>query len=107
VPVSEIDVEELARRLDAGAVLIDVRNPDEYTSAHVPGAVLLPLGELPYRTEEVPAGVQVLLICRTGARSLVAAEFLSEHGIDAVNVAGGTKAWVESGRVAVGGTDPS
>lgn len=105
--MSEIDVEELARRLDGGAVLIDVRNPDEYTAAHVPGARLLPLGELPYRTGEVPPDVQVLLICRTGNRSMVAAEFLSEQGVDAVNVAGGTKAWVESGRAAVEGADPS
>jgi len=107
VPVAEIDVEELARRLADGAVLIDVRNPEEYASGHVPGAHLLPLHDLPYRADEVPDGAEVLVICRTGSRSLVAAEFLAEQGVTAVNVAGGTRAWVDSGRPAVGGTEPT
>jgi rhodanese-related sulfurtransferase len=107
VTVGEIDVEELDRRLAAGAVVIDVRNPDEYVAGHVPGAQLIPLYELADRVDEVPAGGEVLVICRTGARSMVAAEFLAEHGATALNVAGGTLAWVESGRRAVGGAEPS
>lgn len=105
--VDEIDVEELARRLDDGAVLIDVRNPDEYEAGHVPGARLLPLHDLPYRVGEVPEGAEILMICRTGNRSMVAAEFLVEQGMTAVNVAGGMVAWVGSGRSAVGGPEPT
>jgi rhodanese-related sulfurtransferase len=107
VAVAEIDVEELARRLAGGAVLIDVRNPDEYEAGHVPGARLLPLHDLPYRVDEVPGGSEILMICRTGNRSMVAAEFLAEQGVTAVNVAGGTLAWLDSGRTAVGGSEPT
>ena len=96
--VPEIDVETLAARLDQGGYLLDVRQPDEYAEAHVPGALLLPLGLVQERAAEVPADRTVLVICRSGARSLRAAEFLRAHGVDAVNVAGGTQAWIDAGR---------
>jgi rhodanese-related sulfurtransferase len=83
-----------------------VRNPDEYEHAHVPGARLIPLHELPDRIGEVPAAAEVLVICRTGSRSAIAAEFLAQHGVAAVNVAGGTLEWVHSGRQAPGGSEP-
>jgi rhodanese-related sulfurtransferase len=103
VAVSEISIHELAARLESGAVLIDVRQPEEYTAGHVPGARLVPLAEVPAHVDELPTDRPVLLICRSGARSLTAAEFLARHQIDAVNVAGGTLAWVESGRDVVTG----
>lgn len=93
----EIDVHELARRRAHGVALLDVRQPDEYSEAHVPGAVLIPLDQLPDRLPEVPAGNPLLVICRSGARSQVAGEFLRSQGIEAVNVAGGTQAWVDAG----------
>jgi rhodanese-related sulfurtransferase len=95
--VPEIDVHELARRREAGAVLLDVRNPGEWEEARVPGVPLIPLGELPERAEEVPAGEPLHVICAVGARSAKAAEFLRARGVDAVNVAGGTKGWIEAG----------
>jgi rhodanese-related sulfurtransferase len=105
VDVPEIDVDELDRRR-GGTVVVDVRQPDEYEEGHVPGARLIPLPEVPQRLGDMPAGEQVLLICGTGGRSQRAAEFLRERGRDAVNVAGGTRAWVESGRPVVRGTEP-
>ncbi len=73
-----------------------------------PGAVLVPLGDVPERVAELPAGEPVLIICRSGARSMAAAEFLvSQHGIDAVNVAGGTLAWIQTGRDVVVSTEPT
>ncbi len=93
----EITVQELQQRLAAGAALVDVREVDEYEQGHVPGARLIPLGELPGRVAEVPAGEQVLMICRSGARSANAGEFLIGEGRDVVNVAGGTLAWIEAG----------
>ena len=96
--IPEISVNELAARLDAGAYLIDVRNPDEYDAGHVPGAVLIPLPEVPDRVGEVPTGRTVLFICRSGGRSGQAVDFLRGRGIDAVNVAGGTLAWIDEGR---------
>ena len=96
--VPEITVTELARRIaGGGAALFDVRNPDEYDRAHVVGARLVPLGDVPGRVGDFPTEGEVLVICHSGGRSAVAAEFLREHGVDAVNVAGGTKAWIDAG----------
>jgi rhodanese-related sulfurtransferase len=79
-----------------------VREPAEYAEGHVPGAPLIPLGEVAERISEVPTG-EVLVICRSGARSARAAELLRAHGIDAVNVAGGTLAWIDAGGPVVHG----
>ena len=103
--VPEIDVAELAARREAGAAVLDVRNPDEYDEAHVAGAILIPLGELVERVDEVPTGGSLPVICRSGGRSLQAAEWLQDQGIDAVNVAGGTMAWIDAGLpIDTGGT---
>lgn len=104
--VPEIDVEMLADLHAAGASILDVREVDEYESGHVPGAVLIPLGEVTDRVSEVPADRSVYVICRSGARSMRAAEWLVDQGIDATNIAGGTLAWVESGRPIALGGDP-
>ena len=94
--VPEIDVAELARRRAAGAYVLDVRTPEEYAEGHVPGAVLLPLQELQERWEEVPEG-DVLVICKSGARSMTAAKALNGAGRTTTNVAGGTMAWIDAG----------
>lgn len=99
----EIDVDELAARLDGGAIVIDVREADEYESGHVPGARFLPLSELQNRSGEVPADEPVLIICKSGGRSMRACQFLAPLGHDVTNVAGGTMAWVDSGREVVTG----
>ncbi len=104
--VPEIDVDELARMRSAGVPLIDVRQPDEYEEAHVPGAVLIPLADLPERVDEVPVDGVVPFICSVGSRSRRAAEFLRRQGVDAINVAGGTKAWLEAGFDVATGEDP-
>jgi len=105
--VPEIDVAELARVLGAGAAVIDVREPDEYEAAHVPGAQLIPLGTVPDRLDEVPATEgPVYVICAKGGRSYRAAEFYRSKGIDAVNVAGGTTAWMDAGHPTASGLEP-
>jgi molybdopterin-guanine dinucleotide biosynthesis protein A/rhodanese-related sulfurtransferase len=103
--VPEIDIAELARRHAAGAYVLDVRNPDEYVDGHVPGAVLLPLPELNDRWQEVPEG-EVLVICKSGARSARAVEALNGVGRTTSNVAGGTMAWIEAGHPVVTGPEP-
>jgi len=95
--VPQIDVHELAARRAEGAPLIDVREPDEFATARVPGAVLIPLGEVVERSEEVPADGAVYVICARGGRSAKAVEHLRSLGIDAVNVAGGTLGWIDAG----------
>jgi rhodanese-related sulfurtransferase len=107
VDVPEIDVDLLEHHRAAGAPLIDVRQPDEYEEAHVPGAKLIPLGDLPDRLDEIPTDAPVYLICRSGGRSRRAAQFLIQGGIDATNVAGGTAAWIEAGKPVATGSEPT
>jgi rhodanese-related sulfurtransferase len=95
--VPEIDVDELAARQADGPALIDVRSPDEFSEGRVPGARLIPLAEVVERIEEVPTEGTVYVICATGVRSAKAAAHFRSLGIDAVNVAGGTRAWLEAG----------
>ena len=105
MPVPEVDVNELAALRDAGAPLIDVRQPDEYEEFHVPGAQLIPLDQLVERMDEVPAVDRVYVICKTGGRSAKAVELLNGNGYDTVNVAGGSLAWVEAGHPVATGAE--
>ena len=95
--VYEIDVDELQEHHAAGAVIIDVREPYEYEEAHVPGVTLIPMGEVADRVDELRGPGPLYLICATGARSYRAAEFLETQGIEAINVVGGTMAWIDAG----------
>jgi rhodanese-related sulfurtransferase len=104
--VPEIDIGELARLRPEGITLVDVREPHEYATAHVPGAQLIPLGTVPDRVGDVPTGGEVYVICAKGGRSLRAAEFYRSSGIEAVNVAGGTSAWVDAGEPIATGMEP-
>jgi rhodanese-related sulfurtransferase len=104
--VPEIDITTLEARLADGTVVIDVREDDEYVGGHVAGAVLMPLSTVPDNVAELPAGEAFLVICHSGGRSGRAVEFLRAQGLDATNVAGGTKAWIDSGRPVVTGSDP-
>ena len=104
--VPEIDVAELARLRADGVPLIDVREPDEYTDAHVPGATLIPLATVPDEVAQVPSDGTVYVICAKGGRSYRAAEFYRAQGIDAVNVAGGTTAWIDAGQPVSTGMEP-
>ena len=104
----EIDVDVLEDRLAAGALLVDVRETDEYLSGHVPGAVSVPLSELVQRAEECrdPRGNGTLMICKVGGRSASACAHLAGLGFEVTNVAGGTVAWIMSGRDVVEGSSP-
>ncbi len=94
----EISIDELATARATGPVpLVDVRQPEEYEAGHVPGAKLIPLADVVARVGEIPVQGPVYVICQTGSRSQRAADFYRNRGIEAYNVAGGTKAWVESG----------
>ena len=80
------------------AVLIDVRESWESEQQHVPGALLIPLGEVAGRLDEIPDDRDVYVHCRVGGRSGKAVEFLHEHGRPrAINVVGGIEAWQEAG----------
>lgn len=105
--VPEISVDELEGHLAGGAVLFDVRQPDEYTEAHVAGAILVPLADVPDAVDRFPTDQPVYVICRSGGRSMKACEVLRANGVDAVNVGGGTLSWLDSGRPYATGSSPT
>lgn len=74
---------------DAGAVVVDVREPPEFDAGHVPGARNLPLSQLRERYRELPAGTPLLLYCGVGQRAYYATRFLAQHGYQAANLSGG------------------
>lgn len=103
--IAEISVDELEERLVEGARLIDVRQPYEFDEMRVSGAVLVPLATVPDNVDAFRSEDPVYVICKTGARSARACEFLAAQGVEAVNVAGGTLAWIRSGREYVSGDE--
>jgi rhodanese-related sulfurtransferase len=105
--VSEVTIEELESALQSGAKLVDVREPDEYEAGHVPGAVLVPLATVPSALDHFATDATNYVICKSGSRSYRACEFLVDQGLDAVNVEGGTMAWIISGRGTVAGDQPA
>ena len=97
----EIGIDELARVARHGATIIDVREPMEYDAGHVPGAVLMPMGQLPGSMAELDHSAPVYVVCAAGNRSAAMSAFLRGAGFDAYSVAGGTSAWARSGRPVV------
>lgn len=104
--IPEVTVDELDAALSAGALVVDVRETDEYVGGHVPGAVHVALGSVPGSIDAFRSDGTTFIICRTGGRSMKACEFLNEHGVAVANVAGGTIAWVTSGRDVIAGDQP-
>ena len=100
---NEKDIDHTAAAWEAGATVIDVREVDEYVGGHVPGARLTPMGQLPGRVHELDKRAPVYVICASGNRSSAMTDFLRGAGFDAWSVAGGTNAWVRSGRAVEGG----
>ena len=95
----DVDVDTVASLLGNEDVLIlDVREQHEYDEGHIPGVVLIPVGEVPVRLDEIPMDKPVIVTCRSGNRSNQVAEFLRENGYTRVhNMTGGVKAWEAAG----------
>lgn len=82
---------------DHDAVLLDVREPDEFAAGHAAGALHIPLGQLSERLDEIPGG-PVVVTCKMGGRASKATLALRSAGRDAVNLQGGMRGWADSGR---------
>jgi rhodanese-related sulfurtransferase len=96
--IREISVEELKGMRDRGEMpaLLDVREPHEYALSDLPGSIKVPLGTLPRSLEKIPKDRELVVYCRSGARSANAVQFLQQVGYEkAVNLAGGVNAWAE------------
>ncbi|MGO0575669.1 rhodanese-like domain-containing protein [Ornithinimicrobium panacihumi] len=91
------------------AVVVDVREHDEFAAGHAPGAVHIPLGDIPARLDEIPSTDESLpIICRSGGRSGRAVQWLLQQGFDVVNVEGGMQSWGREGKAMTseGGQEP-
>jgi rhodanese-related sulfurtransferase len=98
-PFSRLNIQEAKDMLDKGDVeLIDVREPHEFTSGHLPGARLIPLNTLPSHASELDDGKPILFVCGVGQRSALAAEYAAAAGkTNLYNIDGGTEGWLKSG----------
>ncbi|GGL10348.1 rhodanese-like domain-containing protein [Mangrovihabitans endophyticus] len=96
-PYASVAPAAVGALLDAGAVLVDVREPDEWRAGHAPKARHIPLGQLPGRAKELPVGRPLVTVCRSGARSARAATMLAADGFEVHNVTGGMRAWAAAG----------
>ena len=98
--INEIDSESLHERLAKGedVLLVDIRTPAEVSQGVIPGALELPMHLIPLRTKELPSDKDVVLYCRSGARSYQACAYLLQQGHPRVlNLRGGIIAWARHG----------
>ncbi len=99
-----VSVAEAAAMRDAGAFVLDVREPDEWATGHIEGATLIPLNALGARVAEVPRDRDVVVVCRSGNRSAQGRDILLGAGYTLVtSMAGGMNDWVTTGRPVVTG----
>lgn len=100
-PFYRVDVNEAKEMVGADdVVVIDVRNPNEYQSGHLPGATLIPVNSIFARREELPKDKRILFVCAVGQRSALAAEMAAAAGLPPdhlFNLDGGTEAWKKAG----------
>ena len=91
------ELDELRRERDVR--VLDVREDGEYRRGHLPGAIHIPLRQLPARARTLPRNVRYAVICQSGSRSRSATDFLIAQGFDGtVSVRGGIGAWARGGR---------
>ena len=91
--------------VNGGAVLLDVREPEEWHEGHAPAAILIPMAEVQARRHELPDNAHIVVVCRSGGRSAAITDSLRAGGYDAVNLAGGMCAWTVAGLPVV--TEPT
>ncbi len=99
--VPQTDVPALPAEFGADAILLDVREDDEWQRGHAPGAQHIPLGDIPARIHEIDVDKSLYVICHAGGRSQRVAQYLQRQGYEPVNVSGGMLAWAGAGRPVV------
>ncbi len=100
----EISVDEAASKRQAGAFILDVRQPEEWQEYHIPGSTLIPLDQLEARVNEVPRDQEVVVVCRSGNRSQAGRDILLNAKFQQVtSMAGGLKEWQTAGYETVSG----
>ena len=100
----EINVAEAAKKYEAGVFLLDVRTTEEWEAVHIPDTTLIPLDELEMRLNELPRGVEIVVVCRSGNRSAEGRDILRNAGFTNVtSMAGGVNDWKSQGLKTVSG----
>ncbi len=100
----EVSMTEAMNLRNAGAFILDVRQPDEWNEYHVPGSTLIPLGELDARVKELPRDKPIVVVCRSGNRSATGRDILLKAGFPQVtSLAGGLSQWKAAGHPTVTG----
>ena len=99
-----VTVSQAAEKRDQGAFMLDVREQSEWNDFHMPGATLIPLGELPDRLAEVPKDQEIVVVCNSGNRSQTGRDILLNAGFKNVSsMAGGMQEWRSDGLPVVSG----
>lgn len=96
-----VSVDDASAEAATGAVLLDVREYDEWMSGHAPTAIHIPMNDLPARVAELDRSRRIVCICRSGNRSSRVTAWLMQQGFDAVNMAGGMFQWASFGHPTV------
>src|SRR6476660_5132931 len=91
--VPEVSAEQGQQMVEDGALLLDVREADEWDAGHAPEAAWIPMGDLQTRVDELPRDRRIVVICRSGARAHRVAEVLLGAGFDAGDLDGGMRSW--------------
>ena len=93
--IQDINATELQAQMKEkpAPFLLDVREPSEFSSGHIAGARLIPLGELSKRMDELPRDRAIICVCQSGNRSRSAARQLNANGFKVSNLRGGMMAW--------------
>ncbi len=94
----EISVEEAYQLYQEGVFFLDVREQSEWDAFHIPNTILIPLGELSSRLDELPRDQQIVVVCRSGNRSQIGRDTLLQAGFTNVtSVTGGVTEWSDAG----------
>lgn len=99
--VPQTQVSGLPAEFGDFAVLLDVREDDEWQRGHAPNAQHIPMGDVPARMDEIDPDKELFVICHAGGRSQRVAQYLKRNGYEPVNVDGGMLAWAQAGRSVV------
>lgn len=99
--VGEVQIADLPVAFDQSAVLLDVREDDEWQRGHAAGAQHIPMGDVPARLAEIDTDATLYVVCHAGGRSLRVAQYLARNGYEPINVSGGMLAWAGAGRPVV------
>jgi len=93
-----VTVDRLPVPFPEAAVLLDDREDDEWQAGHAPGAVHIPMGDIPSRAGEIDNQSEIYVVCKAGGRSARVVEYLNRVGYEAINVEGGMLDWHAAGR---------